>query len=174
GERRPPVEVRLEGGPRAELPVRPPRHRLGGLEPLGVDVVEGDRGVGELGEGEQVAEQVARELDAARADECDACHERKCFRSDRNDQECSQQPNVARSISSPRPAVGSRWWRPISAPSCAPPATARSSPPTTRRCSTSSSTSSARSPRTPRRCCSTPRSPCPARSTRAPSPPAPA
>ena len=58
----------------AELLGGPARHRLGGLEPLGVDVVQRDLDVAELVKREQVAEQVARELDAAGADEGDAGH----------------------------------------------------------------------------------------------------
>src|SRR3954447_18890763 len=58
----------------AELLRRPARHRLGGLEPLAVDVVERDVQLAEVVIGEEVAEQVARELDAAGADEGDAGH----------------------------------------------------------------------------------------------------
>ena len=50
------------------------REQLCGLEPLRVDVVQRDLARGELGEREDVAEQVAGELDAARADERDLGH----------------------------------------------------------------------------------------------------
>src|SRR5262249_20885547 len=47
-------------------------HRLCHLEPVRIDVVERDLGVEELGELEDVGEQVLRELDAAGAYERDA------------------------------------------------------------------------------------------------------
>jgi hypothetical protein len=49
--------------------IRPASDPLGGLEPFVVDVVECDLGVRELGEGEDVSEQVLGELDAPGADE---------------------------------------------------------------------------------------------------------
>src|SRR5207244_319784 len=62
-----PVEVR--GDPRRGAALRGDvaGHRLGGREPVGVDVVERDLDVVQLGEVEEVSEQVARELDAAGA-----------------------------------------------------------------------------------------------------------
>src|SRR2546430_16336612 len=63
------------------------RHRLGGREPVRVDVVQRDLDVVELGEEEDVAEQVLREDDAAGADERDLrrhrpnpCSDRKSTR----------------------------------------------------------------------------------------------
>ena len=47
-------------------------------------------------------------------------HARKCFRSDRNDQECSQPPSSGRSTSCPPPAAGWVCWPPTSAPSWSP------------------------------------------------------
>ena len=49
----------------AERPARPAGHRCG-VERFGVDVVQRDRGVGELRECQQVAEEVLRELDGSR------------------------------------------------------------------------------------------------------------
>ena len=46
-------------------------HRFGSGEPVGVDVVERDLDAVQLGKLEDVAEQVLREDDAARADERD-------------------------------------------------------------------------------------------------------
>src|SRR5581483_6997440 len=122
---RPPVEVRLDGRARGERLVRPPGHRLRGLQPLPVDVVQADRRGRELREREDVSEQVARELDAAGTDECDACHARKCFRSDRNEQECSRSRNSGRSTSCPPPPADSPFSPPTSARSSSP----RSRPP---------------------------------------------
>src|SRR5262249_31634792 len=129
-------------------------------QPLGVDVVEGDGGVGQLRKGEDVAEQVPGELDAAGADEGYSGHERKCFRSDRNDQECSRRPSSARSTSCPPPAAAWPCSRPTSAPSCA-----RGWPPpgwhtTRRRCASSRCSWCRRWRRRHRRCCSIPRSRC--------------
>jgi hypothetical protein len=55
--------------------VGPARHRGGGGEALRVDVVQDDGRVGELRERQDVAQQVARELDAPSADEDDPGHQ---------------------------------------------------------------------------------------------------
>lgn len=77
-ERRASVEVRLDSEPGAGRVVDVPRDPLGRGEPLRIDVVEHDRGLGELGEVTQVGEQDAGELDAARADQGDPRHVRNC------------------------------------------------------------------------------------------------
>ncbi len=73
-ERRAPVErgghVRAHAEPVADQAGDP----RGRLEPLRIDVVERDLRVRELREGEDVADQVARELDAAGSDEGDLGH----------------------------------------------------------------------------------------------------
>ena len=61
-------------GLRAALAGDVARHRLGGLEPVGVDVVQRDLDVAQRGQREDVAEQVLREDDAAGADERDPRH----------------------------------------------------------------------------------------------------
>ena len=53
---------------------------LGGAKSLLVDVVEHDRGTGELGPREDVAHEVAGKDGAPRADEDDACHQFRLFR----------------------------------------------------------------------------------------------
>ena len=99
-ERGAPVEG---GGDRrrgADGGVRPACDCLGHLQPLGVDVVERDFHIRELGEGENVTEQVLRELDTAGAHErYPGTHERKCFIADITEQECSQLPKRAPSNS---------------------------------------------------------------------------
>jgi len=59
---------------RAERAGRPAGHLLGRREAIGVDVMQDDRRVAERWVREDVAEQVARELDASRADEHDPGH----------------------------------------------------------------------------------------------------
>ena len=70
-ERRAPIEVRADRRRGATLAGDARRHRLGGREPIRVDVVERDLGLAELGVLEDVPEQVLREDDAAGADERD-------------------------------------------------------------------------------------------------------
>ena len=61
---------------------------LGGGEPLGVDVVQDDGGLGELGEVAEIREENASELDAAGADERDPwVHARNCSTSPSSVQE---------------------------------------------------------------------------------------
>ena len=50
-------------------------HRLGDREPLGIDVVKRDLAVAQLGEREDVAQQVLGELDASRTHEDDSWHD---------------------------------------------------------------------------------------------------
>src|SRR5207248_3378931 len=68
------VEVRRDRRRGAALARRRGGHRLRGAQPVLVDVVQRDLEAVQLGEGEEVAEQVAREDDAARADEGNARH----------------------------------------------------------------------------------------------------
>jgi hypothetical protein len=70
-ERRAALEVGLDRRCGAGLPSGELRDALGGLEPLGVDVVEGDRRPPQLGEAEDVAEQHSGERAAPGADERD-------------------------------------------------------------------------------------------------------
>ena len=75
GERLQPVEVtRSITGVAPRAVGRPRRHPLRGAQPLRVDVVEHELRVAQRREGQDVAEQVARELDAAGADEHDPGH----------------------------------------------------------------------------------------------------
>ena len=68
------IEMGFDLRRRAQLLVGPLGHRFGGGETLAVYVVQRDGGVGQLGEREYVAEQVACELDTAGADEDDPGH----------------------------------------------------------------------------------------------------
>jgi len=63
-----PVEVRADSRARAPCSRDVACHRLCGLQPIGVDVVECDLHLAQGGEVEDVAEQVLREDDATRAD----------------------------------------------------------------------------------------------------------
>ena len=77
-ERRAPLEVGLEREVRpgdAVDVVGDPRR---GLQPAGIDVVQGDGEVGELRVGREVGEQHPRELDTSRSDERDLGHARYC------------------------------------------------------------------------------------------------
>ncbi len=77
GERRAPLGVGGDPGPGAVAvpPGALVRDELGGaargVEPFGVDVVQGDVRAAQLGEGQQVGQEPLREHDAARADEGD-------------------------------------------------------------------------------------------------------
>ena len=73
-ERRAAVEVRGDRRRGAARPRDVARHRLGGREPVRVDVVERDLDAVQRGEGEDVAEEVLREDDAAGTDERDPRH----------------------------------------------------------------------------------------------------
>lgn len=73
-ERLPPVQAAADRGRGAEGAGGPVRHPLGRRQAVLVNVVENDLRFPQLGVGEEVAEQVARELDAARADEDDPWH----------------------------------------------------------------------------------------------------
>jgi hypothetical protein len=68
-ERRPPLRVGGDARPRPELLVEPVRQRGGGLQPLGVDVVQRELEPAQVLVGEEVAEQLTGERGAARADE---------------------------------------------------------------------------------------------------------
>jgi hypothetical protein len=70
-ERRRPIEMRRDRGRSTEGAVRPTSDRLGSLEALGVDVVQRDLCVRQFREGEDVPQEVLRELDAAGTDEGD-------------------------------------------------------------------------------------------------------
>src|SRR4029079_12556777 len=73
-ERLAPVEVRGDRRLRPERAGRPAGHSLRGRQALRVDVVERDLGRPQRGRAEDVAEEVPREHDAARADEDDPGH----------------------------------------------------------------------------------------------------
>jgi hypothetical protein len=64
----------LDGGGGSELPGDAATHDVGCVEALGVDVVEDDGGVSQLGEAQDVAEQLLRKDSAAGADERDLGH----------------------------------------------------------------------------------------------------
>jgi len=68
------VGVRLDGGRRPELAAHLTRGALGDAEPLGVDVVQHEAGVGELRVAQDVGDELAGEDDAPGADERDADH----------------------------------------------------------------------------------------------------
>ena len=73
-ERCAPIEVRADPWARPALAGHVMRHRLGGVEPVGVDVVERDLDLAQRREREDVPEQVLREDNTARADERDPRH----------------------------------------------------------------------------------------------------
>jgi hypothetical protein len=74
GERLPAVEVGADLRRGTQRAGRPAGHPLRRREPVGVDIVERDLGVAERRGGQDVAEQVPGELDAAGADEDDPGH----------------------------------------------------------------------------------------------------
>ena len=69
------VELRADRGLGAQGRGGPGRHPLRGPQPVRVDVVEHQLRVAQRRERQDVAQQVARELDAARADEDDPGHD---------------------------------------------------------------------------------------------------
>lgn len=77
-QRRAPFEVRLErevrSGDAVDVVGDPPRR----VEPVGIDVVQGDGEVGKLRVGREVGEQHPRALDPPRSDERDLGHARYC------------------------------------------------------------------------------------------------
>jgi hypothetical protein len=77
-QRRPAVEVGLEREVRARDPVDVVSDPRRSVQPAGIDVVQRDGEVGEVGVCREVGEQHPRELDAARSDERDLGHARYC------------------------------------------------------------------------------------------------
>jgi hypothetical protein len=68
------IGMLLDHGVGVELPRGPARHHAGGLEPLLVDVVQRDLDLAQLGEIEDVGQEVLEENRAARADHRDLDH----------------------------------------------------------------------------------------------------
>ena len=69
------VEMGLDARLGAEHAGRVAGHRLGDGQPVGVDVVKRDLAVAQLGEREDVSQQVLGELDASRTHEDDSWHD---------------------------------------------------------------------------------------------------